>query len=51
METPLEFAGRLGLEVPALETKAQALAGLCARSVYAREHLTPFQARAGCVWL
>jgi hypothetical protein len=35
-ETPLEFASRVGAEVPALEADLQRLAGLYARAVYAR---------------
>ncbi len=35
-ETPLEFAGRVGAEVPALEQEVQRLAVLYARAVYAR---------------
>lgn len=35
-ETPLEFAGRIGAEVPALEADLQRLAVLYARAVYAR---------------
>jgi hypothetical protein len=38
-ETPLEFAGRLGPEVPALEAEARGLAALYARSAYARGRL------------
>jgi hypothetical protein len=40
-ETPLEFAARLGPEVPALEAEARGVAGLYARSVYGRGRLTP----------
>ncbi|MGH7227226.1 MAG: DUF4129 domain-containing protein [Gemmataceae bacterium] len=35
-ETPLEFAGRIGAEVPALEQDLDRLAVLYARAVYAR---------------
>lgn len=35
-ETPLEFAGRVGREVPALEAELQRLAVLYARAVYSR---------------
>jgi hypothetical protein len=35
-ETPLEFAGRVGAEVPALEADLHRLAVLYARAVYAR---------------
>ncbi|HTU22824.1 MAG TPA: DUF4129 domain-containing protein, partial [Gemmataceae bacterium] len=35
-ETPLEFAGRVGAEVPALEKDLERLAILYARAVYAR---------------
>lgn len=35
-ETPLEFAGRVGAEVPALEKDLQRLAALYSRAVYAR---------------
>jgi hypothetical protein len=35
-ETPLEFADRVGLEVPALEADAQRLAVLFAQAAYAR---------------
>jgi hypothetical protein len=35
-ETPLEFAGRVGAEVPALEKDLQRLAALYARAVYSR---------------
>jgi hypothetical protein len=35
-ETPLEFAGRVGREVPALEADLQRLAVLYARAVYSR---------------
>jgi hypothetical protein len=35
-ETPLEFAGRVGAEVPALEKELQRLAALYSRAVYAR---------------
>jgi hypothetical protein len=38
-ETPLEFVGRLGDEVPSLEAEARRLAGLQARAEYAREKL------------
>ena len=40
-ETPSEFAGRLGAEVPALETDARRLAAIYARVAYARGRLTP----------
>ena len=43
-ETPLEFADRLGEEVPALENDVRRLAGLYARSLYARGSL-PAQSR------
>jgi hypothetical protein len=35
-ETPLEFAGRIGLEMPGLDADARRLAALYARAVYAR---------------
>jgi hypothetical protein len=38
-ETAMEFARRLGEEVPALETEANKLADLHARAEYAREKL------------
>ena len=38
-ETPLEFAQRLGAEVPALESEARGLAGMYARVAYARGRL------------
>lgn len=44
-ETPLEFAGRVGVEVPGLEADAQRLATLYARVLYARGPL-PGNARA-----
>jgi hypothetical protein len=44
-ETPLEFAGRVGMEVPALEADAGRLAVLYARVLYARGPL-PADARA-----
>jgi hypothetical protein len=40
-ETPLEFAERLIIEVPAMETEARGLAGLYARAAYARGRLNP----------
>ena len=40
-ETPLEFAGRVGEEVPPLESDLQRLAVLYARAVYARGGLPP----------
>jgi len=40
-ETPLEFAERLGGEVPALESEARGLAGMYARVAYARGRLAP----------
>jgi hypothetical protein len=40
-ETPLEFANRLGPEVPALESEVRGLAGLYARSAYGRGRLSP----------
>lgn len=40
-ETPLEFAERLGGELPALDAEARRLAGLYARVAYARGRLTP----------
>jgi hypothetical protein len=38
-ETPLEFAERVALEVPALEAEARGIAGLYARAAYARGRL------------
>jgi hypothetical protein len=38
-ETPLEFAARIGIEVPGLEADARRLAALYARAVYARGSL------------
>jgi hypothetical protein len=38
-ETPLEFSGRVGGEVPALEAELRQLAALFARAAYAREPL------------
>src|SRR5207302_8131054 len=35
-ETPLEFAERVAIEVPALEAEARGVAGLYARAAYAR---------------
>jgi hypothetical protein len=35
-ETPLEFAGRVGREVPAMEAEAKRLAALYARVLYAK---------------
>src|SRR5207237_9927374 len=43
-ETPLEFAERVALEVPALEAEARGVAGLYARAAYARGRLP-----AGCL--
>jgi hypothetical protein len=40
-ETPLEFAERLGTEVPRLEAEVRSLAGLYVRLAYARGSLTP----------
>jgi hypothetical protein len=45
-ETPLEFAERLGTDVPRLETEVRSLAGLYVRLAYARSSLTP-----GCLGL
>lgn len=39
-ETPMEFAERLGTEVPALEEDVRRLAGLYARVAYAKSRLT-----------
>jgi hypothetical protein len=38
-ETPLEFAERVAIEVPALEAEARGVAGLYARAAYARGRL------------
>lgn len=40
-ETPLEFAERLGTEVPPLEAEVRSLAGLYVRLAYARASLAP----------
>jgi hypothetical protein len=45
-ETALEFVGRLGEEVPALEAEARALAQLHARAEYAREAMPAGAAEA-----